>query len=77
MSKIDEDINFTMDDVNLAWLAKQLYEQGGSNRHHAFTVTLSEHDYEIAQALGKGDPEKGIQQALRTVIKMQEINFEM
>ena len=66
-----------MDDVNLAWLAKQLYEQGEKGNPPAYTITLTEHDYEIAQALGKGNAIDGVKQALRTVIKLQEINFEM
>ena len=40
-------------------------------------LKLTEHDLEIATALGQGDPTKGISLALRKVIQFEEVMFEI
>lgn len=40
-------------------------------------LKLTEHDLEIATALGGGDPTKGISLALRKVIQFEEVMFEI
>lgn len=40
-------------------------------------LELSEHDLEIAAALGQGDPTKGISLALRKCIQFEEVMFEI